>query len=197
MPPDAGLPRAPLPDSRANRQPRRRLWPWVVGGTVLTVVLGSSVGIWLWGFWMYATHDRLELIENQRFLEAIEQPCSQLHQVAQERPVVGGPRERADALSAISAAGRAIPDALGLFDQADLAKDHPTAAWAEDWTVLLDAVDAHSRQLRSGNVSPFAMPETEDGYTIVGRMNHAGRPECEVPPSLATLDPSPPPDPVP
>lgn len=195
MPPDAGLPRAPFPDHRANRQPRPSRWPWVVAGTVVTVTLGSILGTWLWGFWMYASHDRLELIENQRFLGAVERPCSQLQHVARERTVVGSSRERADALSAISAAGRAIPDALSAFDPADLATDHPTAGWAADWTVLLDAVDAHSSQLRSGNLAPFAMPETEDGYTIVGRMNLAAGSDCEVPSSLATLDPSPPPDP--
>lgn len=200
MPAHPHFPQEFPPNARVQRSERRRLWRWLIGAGVVFGVLTVAgvvavISLFLVGFIRYANHDRIEFIEEQRFLDAIAQPCAQLALIAEANPVRGSSENRADALETISFAGRSVPDSLNSFDAEELAADMPTLAWIDDWNILLDAVDVYVVQLRNGGNGDFELPMTEDGHSIISRMNLASTPDCEVPPVFANLDRSPPSDP--
>jgi len=180
----AGLPRAPW---RPPEPPRRGLPTIVVVTIVVAIVLPTvaAVGVFGWAFWAYP-HDRIDLIDDPEVLEVIAGPCDAMRDTA-GRIDLGAPSTLSDALTRFSTTARGIPEAVSALDHDVLDGDRPAAAWADDWNALLDAVDVQVVSLRNGVPSPFAMPLTEDGYSVVARMDLAGPDGCEVPAVLRRL----------
>lgn len=162
----------------------------VVTLAVPVVAFVGMWGTWAWGMYAYATHDRLGFIENSTVIAAVEEPCAEM-----VRSAKGGlpeqPAQRSTALTAFRSTARSIPTAIESVPARELEKDLPAAWWAEDWTTLLSAVDEYASSLRQkGMKARFAMPLTEDGVSIVTRMNMAAPEGCAVPDMLVALDPS-------
>jgi hypothetical protein len=159
----------------------------VIVTIVVTIVLPlvAAVGVFGWAFWTYP-HDRIELIDDPEVLEVITGPCDAMR-VAASQIRLDDTATLAASLTTFATTARTIPEAVFALDRDVLDGDRPVASWADDWNSVLDAVDVHLASLRTDAPVPFVMPLTEDGYSVVDRMDVAGPDGCEVPAVLRQL----------
>lgn len=168
----------PAPFERWNRIAVRALLGLVAICVVATVLASGAF------FWVYAGHDRLELIDDPVIEETASRTCGEMAEaVTALAPPVGTSPSRS------SAAIRAQNDAVlamvatvrGLGNRLD--EDQPSRAWLADWETLVQARDTQADVVETGSSAPLEVPQTEDGYPITTRMGKAMT-SCQVPASL-------------
>lgn len=194
------VPVPPMPRSSVDRprpsplQRFRAAGPWARAGAVLLVLaaLGATALLVLLvrAIGPYLGHDRIELVEDERIVAAVAEPCDGLAATA---GVTGSlsddPVERAEQVRRLVAAGRPVPAAVLALPGDVLDGDRPAQAWAEDWTRLLDEAERYADALAAGEPAEFSMPVSDDdGYPIAVRMGSVVD-GCRVPGALTTLDP--------
>lgn len=126
------------------------------------------------GFIAYATHDRLELFDTTVVSERSEAACARLAQ-ALTRPAD-------DTRQQVQAGNRAIDDLIEdvrTLGNTALQDDFPAADWLGDWASLRNARADLARRLATDPAAKIAIPHTEDGFPVTGRMTYAAGPECE------------------
>ncbi len=184
-----GSPPVPPPPPVADVPPaprRRRRWPWVLGGAALLLVLGAA-GTLGYGLWLYANHDRPELVEDPTIIEVVLPACRTMTAAVQGAavPTDAPTADRVASLRQQDRAVRAMVAAVEALGPERLAGDLPTPAWLADWQRLADAREAAADDLADGARTTWTVPTTE-GQPITDRMDTVGL--CPVP---AELLPSP------
>ena len=111
------------------------------------------------------------------------------------KPVATTPEERATAALDVAQAARRLATAVGAVPTDVLDADRPARSWADDWAVLADRLETWSASVAAGEDARFELPLTEDGWSVVTRMDLAASPDCPVPTSVVDLDTTPPPTP--
>ncbi|MHA7135342.1 hypothetical protein [Oerskovia turbata] len=171
------------------------VWAWALGTSGLALV-----GACVWGvvtvLGPYLSHDRLELIDSPPMIDALKAPCAAVQAAATKIDVSAPVPERAARLEGVVTAidGLAASVATLPADQVD--GDLPTRRWVSDWKILGSRLADHSAALANGAPVELDTPLTQDGHTVVTRMDVAAPLGCEVPAVIVALDPTPPPEPV-
>jgi hypothetical protein len=139
-------------------------------------VLGVLVGVvwWGYGFYAYATHDRIQLLELSEILDPAETACGDLV-VTLSRPSA----DRAEGILAGNSSIRQLVETVRAVGDDVLADDRPARAWLADWEDLAVARATFAARLAADPAASFEVPQTDDGYPITGRMADAAGPECE------------------
>ena len=174
-------PHALAADAGGGRR-RRRRWPWVLGGLGVVLVLGF-VGIFGYGLWIYANHDRLELIDDPEVIDVILPACQTMTTAVNSAAVsTDAPAEdRVAALRQQDLAVEAFIASVHSVGRDRIANDRPTQAWLDDWQLLVDAREVYADGLKSGGQEGWTVP-TADGAPVTTRMNTVGM--CAVPAEL-------------
>jgi hypothetical protein len=166
----------------------------------LLVVL--SLGLTTAGAWgvitvlgVHASHDRPELIDDPPVITALETPCAALQAAAARVDAAAPVPVRAAQLAGVVVAIDDLASSVRALPAETLDGDNPARYWAADWETLGSRLTDYSVALTSGAPAELDTPLTQDGYTIVTRMDVAAPPGCEVPRVLVSLDPTPPPAP--
>jgi hypothetical protein len=153
------------------------------------------VALVVWAIALYANHDRLDLVEDDRILAAAADPCAQVQEAGATLAVATTPEERAAAALDVAQAARLLATAVGAVPTDVLDADRPARSWADDWAVLADRLETWSTSVTAGEDARFELPLTEDGWSVVTRTDLAAPPDCPVPTSVVDLDTTPPPTP--
>lgn len=176
----------PLPpgdlDARSARRRRGATAVWVI--TVVVAV--GFIGVFCAGFWVYANHDRPELIDSPEVSEVAESACATMRAAvaAEAAPPGAAIDARVRSISAQNAAVAAmVAQVRGLG--ADRLDDDHTAAWLSDWEALVEAREQYAHDLSAGRRPRFVEP-IADGLPIINRMDQVDL-ACEVPPQLVDL----------
>lgn len=172
----------PLVAESAGGRRRRRRWPWVLGGLGFVLTLGF-VGILGYGLFIYANHDRIELIDDPQVIDVILPACQAMTTAVKSAAIstdaptedrVASLRRQDQAVEAMIAAVRDVgPDRI--------ANDLPTEAWLADWQRLVDAREDYAAVLSAGKQKSWTLP-TANGAPITTRMNTVDM--CTVPVEL-------------
>ncbi|KZM79050.1 hypothetical protein [Cellulosimicrobium sp. I38E] len=164
-------------------------WRWLA---VPAAVLLAAVALVVWAIVLYANHDRLELVEDDRILAAAADPCAQVQEAGATLAVATTPEDRATAALDVAQAARLLTTAVGAVPTDVLDADRPARSWADDWAALGDRLETWSASVAAGEDVRFELPLTEDGWSVVTRMDLAAPPDCPVPTSVVDLDTTPP-----
>ncbi|ARU52416.1 hypothetical protein JOE63_001525 [Cellulosimicrobium cellulans] len=183
-----------LPVGRERLRRREAAWWWLA---VPAVVLLAAVVFVVWTIVSFATHDALELVEDDQILAAAAEPCAQVTEAGATLASAATATERAAAALQLAQGARALATAVGAVPTDVLDADRPARSWADDWAVLADRLEAWSASVAVGEDARFELPLTEDGWSVVTRMDLAAPPDCPVPTSLVDLDATPPRTPEP
>ncbi|MEH1165303.1 hypothetical protein V6V47_07940 [Micromonospora sp. CPCC 205539] len=173
---------------RPGRQGRGGTVAWiVVGATIVGVLALGCVGVSVAGFWMYANHDRIELIDSPQVSEVAERACASMRATVVATAVSPGatPAARVRSLREQDTAVTAMVAQVRSLGSDRLRDDLPTTDWLTDWESLVAARERYADALSAGGDPHFEVP-TADGRPIVDRMNRVGL-TCEVPPQLVDL----------
>ncbi|WP_330476378.1 hypothetical protein [Terrabacter sp. C0L_2] len=158
-------------------RPRRARWSRPVAVVVVVSVIGlvgflvlSAVGLWL-----YANHDRPELIDRPDVVAVVEDGCARLRADLAAHPVPTGaaPSVRAAAISAQDEAIRAFVAHVRTLDAATRADDLPVDDWLSDWERLARARDDVSDALGRGVAGVLVVPR-DQGRPVTTRMSAVG-----------------------
>lgn len=189
----------PMPPPSPSEVAHRRrghgpVWAWALGASGLALVGACAWGV-VTVLGPYLSHDRPELIDDPPMIEALEAPCAAVQAAAAKVDVSAPVPERAAQLaSVVTAIDDLAASVAGLpADQVD--GDLPTRPWVTDWEILGSRITDYSAALTNGAPAELDTPLTQDGYTVVTRMDVAAPLGCEVPAVLVALDPTPPPAP--
>lgn len=151
-------------------------------GAFLLVAMVLVSGVF---FWVYAGHDRIELIDDPVIDETASQACTEMSaEVTALAPPPGeSPARAAAAIRRQNAAVLAMVATVRDLGDDRLDRDHPSRAWLADWETLVQARAAQADIVETSSPAPFEVPQTEDGYPITTRMSESVT-SCEVPASL-------------
>jgi hypothetical protein len=143
----------------------------------------------------YLSHDRPELIDDPPMIEALAEPCAAVQAAAARVDVSApGPEQATRLTDVVIAIDDLAASVAGL--PTDLVDgDLPTRYWVTDWETLGARITDYSAALTNGTPVELDTPLTQDGYSVVTRMEVAAPLGCEVPAVLVALDPTPPPAP--
>ena len=182
---DMGSLRGPMPPLAADiagGRRRGRRWPRVLGGLGLVLVLGL-VGIGGYGLWIYANHDRIELIDDPEVIDVILPACETMTTAVKSTAVsTSAPaEERVASLRQQDLAVEAFIISVRSVGLDRIANDMPTQAWLDDWQRLVDAREVYADGLVSGKQKGWTVP-TADEAPITTRMNSLD--VCAVPTEL-------------
>ncbi|MDF2846290.1 MAG: hypothetical protein K0R97_272 [Oerskovia sp.] len=189
----------PMPPSSPSEVAHRRrghgpVWAWALGVSGLALV-----GACVWGvvtvLGPYLSHDRPELIDDPPMIEALAEPCAAVQAAAARVDVSApGPEQATRLTDVVIAIDDLAASVAGL--PTDLVDgDLPTRYWVTDWETLGARITDYSAALTNGTPVELDTPLTQDGYSVVTRMEVAAPLGCEVPAVLVALDPTPPPAP--
>jgi hypothetical protein len=143
-----------------------------VGVALVVVVLFVA------GFLVYAQHDRPKFIQDRVVVEAAESACAAM--TREVSAVVGEPVQ---AIRARNDAVIAMVDAVRAVGEDRIEDDRPTAAWLDDWRMLVDARARYADDLAAGRGPEWAVPVVDE-RPITERMI-AVELDCAVPPEVA------------
>ncbi|WP_262285429.1 hypothetical protein [Micromonospora sp. MA102] len=154
---------------------------------VVAVVAASFILLSCAGWWLYANHDRPELIDSPEVAEVAESACTTMQAAVAARaaPSNAAIDVRVRSIRDQNAAVVAMVARVRGLGSKRLDDDRPTAAWLSDWEALIEVREQYARDLAAGGKRRFAVP-TDDGVPITDRMNHVGL-ACQVPPMLLDL----------
>jgi hypothetical protein len=146
----------------------------LIGLTGVTVA--ALVTIFAVGLWVYATHDRIELIDRPEVMEVVDAGCTRLRADLAANPVdraLQAP-QRAAAIAAQDRAIRTFVDGVrGALDPRVRADDVPVDEWLDDWTRLVDAREKVAEALARGATARMVVPRG-GGLPITERMGSVG-----------------------
>jgi len=185
MPPLSPAELAPL------RRRRGPVLAWLLGALGLGL---AAAGVWA-VFWPYLNHDVPELIDDPALMTALAPPCAAVQGAASLVDVSAPGADQARQLTDVVVAIDALAAAVGALPPDLVGNDNPTRSWVADWQTLGSRVTDYSAALDDGAPGELDTPLTQDGYTVVTRMDLAAPLGCEVPAVLVALDPTPPPSP--
>lgn len=185
MSPPSTLP--PYPGARPAPSGRGNAGWWALGAVLVVVIAVGGIVVSCAGLWMYANHDRLELIDNPPVSEVAESACATMRAtVAAKAAPPGAPVDaRARSIREQNAAVTAMVAQVRDLGRDLLADDRPTDAWLADWETLVGARERYAADLVAGRRPHFVVP-TADGRPLTERMNSVGL-TCDVPPQLIDL----------
>ena len=140
------------------------------------VGIGVAIGaVWAFGFWAYASHDRMGFIDHPEVVDAAQSTCGEMRRRVDEAGSLASADERR---SAENAAILDMTDEIRRVGVATLEDDRPALDWLRDWERLVAA-------RKAGEPVP-----RDDGEPIPRRMNDlaedSGLEVCRVPPVFDT-----------
>ncbi|WP_186381245.1 hypothetical protein [Cellulosimicrobium sp. TH-20] len=185
-PPEAPPPLPPVPREGLRRARSRRWWLAVPVAVVALVAGVVAVVV------PFAAHDAPELVEDDRVLTVAADPCARVQEAGATLAAATTPEDRAAAALDVTEGARALAAAVGALPADVLDADRPARSWAEDWSALADGLEAWAASTAAGEDAPFELPLTDDGWSVVTRMDLAASPACAVPASVVSLDATPP-----
>ncbi|WP_433281399.1 hypothetical protein [Micromonospora sp. CA-244673] len=177
----------PYPGAGSAPSGRASAGWWVLGAVLVAVIAVGGIVVSCAGFWMYANHDRPELIDNPPVSEVAESACATMRAtvvakaVPPDAPVDAQARSIREQNAAVTVMVAQVRD----LDRDLRSDDRPTDAWLADWETLLEARERYADELAAGRRPHFVVP-TADGGPLTDRMNSVGL-TCEVPPQLIDL----------
>lgn len=158
-------------------RPRRARWSRPVAVVVAIPAIGlvGVLVLWVVGLWVYANHDRLELIDRPDVVAVVEDGCARLRADLAAHPVPTGaaPSVRAAAISAQDEAIRTFVAHVRTLDAATRADDLPVDDWLSDWERLARARDDVSDALGRGAAAVLVVPR-DQGRRVTTRMAAVG-----------------------
>lgn len=160
---------------------KSRLPWWVIA--LLAVAGVGFVALSALGLWVYANHDRLELIDRRDVVVAVESACAELDRevgVLQTERTKDAGRGHAERIEAENEAVRRMVARIRSLGREVLEDDRPALMWLDDWASLVEIRHDYAATLRAGDVTPRPAVPTEEGYSITGRMEDVGL-ECTIP----------------
>lgn len=167
---------APSPETAA---PRRR--PGVVALVAVVIVVAVAaaafVGVSIAGFWAYANHDRVDYVDRPDVTDAAGTACAAAT-VALLDAIADEESHRARIADGNAAIDELVASMEALGDDT-LADDRPAVSWLEDRRSLEAARSSYADEVTGRPAATFAVPQTQDGYPITGRMTDASPSECE------------------
>lgn len=156
--------------------------PWWVIALLIVASIGF-VALSVRGFWIYANHDRLELIDRTDVVAAVESACADLDRGVAELQTDGAKvagRARAERIDAENdTIGRMVARVKELGREV-LEDDRPTQAWLRDWETLAATRRDYAAALRTNAVTPPPKVPTDEGSPITERRGDVGI-ECDIP----------------
>lgn len=167
----------------------RNVWVWIsvygavvgVGFVALAILFFATVDDWDGGYY----GDGYYYVDQESVNRAVEQPCDEMATAANQIQVFSTPSVGAASLHHFAEAGRGIPAAIDSVDDAN----DDALKWRDDWTRLLDAVDAYADKLAADGEGTFDLPVDGAGDPVISHMRGASDVWCDVPPVIAALDP--------
>jgi hypothetical protein len=185
-------PLIPPPMRPPSRRTRAARWFQSLGPArwllALCVIVGIAFAVlWIIGLWVYAGHDRLELIDDPQIASTAEDACAAMT-LAVRQAVAPPNATNAAKVRAIQEQNAAVITMIHTIRSlgADrLTEDLPTADWLTDWQTLVDRRARHAQALATNRPTPFVVPSA-DGAPITERMNTVGF-TCTVPAELTNL----------
>jgi hypothetical protein len=172
--------------ARSARQGRGTTAGLVIRNLVV-VGLIVIIGLCLAGFWVYANHDRPELIDRPEVSEVVESSCASMQAAvaAKAAPSDAAINAKVRSIGEQNAAVAAMVAQVRGLGSDLLEDDLPTVAWLSDWESLIAAREQYVRDLSTGRKPRFVVP-TADGFPVTNRMDQVGL-ACQVPPQLLNL----------
>jgi hypothetical protein len=152
----------------------------VIGGLAL-------VAVTMLGLWRYATHDRVEVVDDPLMVRTSNVACAMMRQSVHRL----APPSEASIPQRVKAI-RAQNEAVGLMVQQIrdvgldmVTSDLPMPGWLADWEALARARETYAAALAKGRSGALSLkvPVDEEGQSIVTRMNDVGL-DCAVPAEL-------------
>ena len=163
----------------------RSLWFWLsVYGTVV-VAAGVAVFIVFVNGITAPFDEDFAYVEQDSVHRAVAEACEEMTTAAGQIQVFSTSSVGAASLHHFVEAGRGIPEAVDSVDDAN----EEAQQWGDDWTTVLDAVEAYADDLEADGAATFETPIDGDGHPVIGEMTWAMDTECDVPPLIAALDP--------
>lgn len=161
------------------REPVRRRAGWsrpvavVVVGSALVLVAFLVISVV--GLWVYANHDRPELIDRPDVLAVVDDGCSRLRTELASHPVPTGtpPAVRAAAVVAQDEAIRAFVARVRTLAADTRSNDQPVDTWLTDWERLARARDDVADALGRGAPATLVVPR-DHGRPVTSRMDTVG-----------------------
>lgn len=178
----------PIPPERlTNRRTRRQRWVLGFATVAVAAVLAGFLIPWLVGFWRYANHDSLGLVDDPQLSSTAENACATMTEAVRQAaaPPKASNAVRARAIREQNAAVSAMIATIRGLGAERLDNDHPMPGWLADWQTLVDQRARSADALAQNRSAPFVVP-TADGRPITDRMNEIGL-DCTVPPVLTNF----------
>jgi hypothetical protein len=154
-----------------QRNVSRTVIAWLIAVGVILVVAFLALSVT--GFYLYASHDRIDLLDLPEVSDAAETGCQD---VTEALTAPGG--DRAERITQGNGAIERLIDRLTALGVSTLHDDSPSLQWLDDWRAIASARDNALSDLRLGGPGSFTVPMTEDGYPITDRMTWASPPAC-------------------
>ena len=173
------------PASHHDPMAEQRWRHWVAVASVLGGL--ALVAVTLLGLWRYATHDRVEVVDQALIVRTSNAACLMMRQSVHRLapPSEASIPQRVKAIRAQNeAVGLMVGQIRGLG--LDLVNnDRPMPGWLEDWEALVRARETYAAALAKGRSGALSLkvPVDEEGQSIVTRMNDVGL-DCAVPAEL-------------
>lgn len=157
--------------------PRRARWsrPVAVVVALSALALVAFIVLSAVGLWLYAHHDRPELIDRPDVVAVVDDGCARLRTELASRRVPAGaePAVRAAAVTAQDEAIRDFVAHVRTLDADTRADDLPVDSWLADWERLAGARDDVAAALGRGAQATLVVPR-DQGRAITERMATVG-----------------------
>ncbi|WP_203727454.1 hypothetical protein [Paractinoplanes durhamensis] len=161
-------------------------WRRRPGRVLFVVIIVAGAAVWLLGFWQYAQHDRIELIDLPVVADRADEACTTMRAAVavSAAPAGSGVEARVRTVRAQDAAVAVMVARVRELGPEKLADDHPAASWLADWEDLVAVREKYADDLAAGRAVSLQVPVT-DGVPITRRMDEVGL-LCRVPAQLVT-----------
>lgn len=165
------------------------VWLWVyVGFATVAVVAGFAfLFVFPFAFFAFVPSDPGTdyWVDQGSVNRAVMEPCDDMAAAGRDIKIFSTPAEGAESLHRFVDVGREIPDAISSVDDANSS----ALEWRDDWTTLLDALDAYADDLAKDPKAEFTPPEGRDGEPLMFSLSWVAEVSCELPPAIVALDP--------
>ncbi len=151
------------------------------------LVAVACVAVWVAGMYLYAGHDRPELIDHPRVAEVAESSCAVLTRTVSANPVpaLADNGLRARVIREQNVEVVALIDRVRALGTELITDDEPTDSWLRDWQLSVDARARYADDLEAGREPSFVVPVVWN-TRVPDRMNRVGL-DCVVPVGLIEL----------
>ncbi|MGJ7440522.1 hypothetical protein [Aquipuribacter sp. MA13-6] len=176
----------PAPEDRP-RAGQSGLWIAVAVGTMCALFMGGFIVVMVWGWWVYANHDRIGWIDDPVVADAAEQACARLHADLDDVPVTDGApdAQQAAEIQTQNDIVLEMGEDVRSLGERRLSRDIPSQAWLEDWEDLVESRETYADNLLAGGDPELLLP-TVDDVPIIERMESVVL-DCDVPLALLNV----------